>query len=302
MISDLPVLIVLSGPTAVGKTSLAIRLAQSLSAEIISADSRQFFREMNIGTACPSPGQLAAVPHHFVRHLSIHENYNIGLYEKDVLAQLDELFLKSRFALMVGGSGLYIRAVCHGIDPMPEKNAAIRCELQRQLKEEGIAVLRERLKKLDPEYYDMVDLNNPVRLIRALEVCITTASTYSSVRKNKPAERRFRTIMIGLELPREELYHKINLRTDEMIKLGLVDEARQLYPFRHLNALNTVGYQELFRYFEGKITLESAIEKIKQNTRHFAKRQMTWLRKEPEINWFSPQQEADIFKLIKNEE
>ncbi len=300
MISDLPVLIVLSGPTAVGKTSLAIKLAQSLSAEIISADSRQFFREMSIGTACPSPIQLAAVPHHFVHHLSIHEHYNIGLYEKDVLAKLDELFLKSRFALMVGGSGLYIRAVCHGIDLIPEKNAAIRCELQRQLKEEGISIFRERLKKLDPEYYDQVDLNNPVRLIRALEVCITTGSTFSSIRKNKPAERKFRTIMIGLDLPRKELYHKINLRTDEMINLGLVDEARQLYPFRHLNALNTVGYRELFLFFEGKITLESAIEKIKQNTRHFAKRQMTWLRKEPEINWFSPQQEADILKYIRS--
>ncbi len=302
MITDLPLLVVLSGPTAVGKTSVAIQLAKALSAEIISADSRQFFREMTIGTACPSLEQLSSVPHHFIQQLSIHDNYNIGLYEKEVLAKLDVIFQKSRYALIVGGSGLYIRAVCHGTDLMPDNDPTIRTELKLLFGKEGIQALQKKLKVLDPEYYEKVDRDNPVRLIRALEVCISSGSAYSSLRKNKPAARKFRIIKLGLTLPREELYRRINFRTEEMMEAGLLDEARGLYPLRHLNALNTVGYKELFQYFDGEISLPAAIEMIKQNTRHYAKRQMTWMRKDPQIKWFSPEQKADIFKLIKNEE
>jgi len=293
---------VISGPTAVGKTSLAIEVAKSLSAEIISADSRQFYKEMRIGTACPTKAQLSAVPHYFIQHLSIRDQYNIGLYEKDVLMKLDELFRKSRFAILVGGSGLYLRAVCHGLDLMPDIDLSLRNELKRCYEKEGIRILQDKLKSLDPDYYKKVDLYNPVRLIRALEVCISSGSAYSELRKNKPVQRKFRMINIGLTLPREEIYQRISRRTDEMMTEGLLEEARSLYPYRPLNALQTVGYKELFEHFKGGIPLSEAIEMIKQNTRHYAKRQMTWFRRDPEINWFLPEQLGEIMKLVRNEE
>jgi tRNA dimethylallyltransferase len=293
-------MIVLLGPTGVGKTDISIDLARHFNCEIISADSRQFFTEMRIGTAVPSELQLETIRHHFIRFLSINDYYSSSLFERDVLNLLPEQFSRNNIILMSGGSGLYIGAVCEGIDDIPDVDSLIRNKYIDKYKEEGIEGLRVALKLLDPEHYTKVDLKNYKRIIRALEICETTGRPYSSFLKKQKRERDFGIIKIGLERPREELYQRINSRVDEMIALGLEDEARQLYDFRNLNALNSVGYKEFFDVVDGKISREKAIELIKRNTRRYAKRQMTWWGKDKEIRWFHPDSLQDVIKHIEN--
>lgn len=291
-------LIVIVGPTASGKTGLAIELAQKFDTEIISADSRQFYKEIPIGTAAPTQEQLEEVAHHFIGHLSIIENYNVSQFERDVLHLLEKKWKTYGQMILVGGSGLYINAVCRGIDELPDADAALRSALNRSYKQNGIEALQKKLKELDPEYYEAVDINNPKRLLRAIEVCIQTGNTYTSLRKNKPKSRDFRIVKIGLEIDRKMLSERISQRTDEMMKNGWLEEAKAVYPLKHLNALNTVGYKELFACFDGKLTLEEATEKIKTNTRRFTKRQMTWFKKDPEIQWFDPENKDQIFNYL----
>ncbi len=298
-ISHNPTLLVIAGPTASGKTGLAIALARHFNTEIISADSRQFYREIPIGTAAPTKEQLSRVPHHFVGNLSIADDYNVSQYEKEVLALLDEKFKENNLMLMTGGSGLYINAVCNGIDELPDSDPVLRDELNTIFQQKGIAALQEMLRQLDPEYYAQVDQNNPKRLLRAIEVCRQSGKKYSGLRKNKPVQRDFNILKIGLELPREILNQHINHRADEMLKNGWLEEAKTVFPYRHLNALNTVGFKELFTYLDGKWPLEQAIEKIKTNTRRYAKRQMTWFRKDTEIHWFTPNDKKNIILFIK---
>lgn len=281
-------LVVLVGPTAVGKTDLSISIAKTLEAPIVSSDSRQIYREMNIGTAVPDKQQLAAVPHYFIESRSIFEPYTAGMYEVDAINTIDQLFEKHHFVVLTGGSGLYIDAVCLGIDAIPATNPETREMLKLRLKNEGLTSLSDWLKRLDEESYNTVDINNPQRVIRALEVCIISGIPYSSLRKNFEKTRNFKIIKVGLQRDREELYARINLRVDLMIEQGLLDEAKKLYPNRHLNALQTVGYRELFDYFDGKITLEEAVELIKRNSRRYAKRQITWFNRYDDIAWFSP--------------
>lgn len=281
-------LVVLVGPTAVGKTDLSISIAKVLEAPIVSSDSRQIYREMNIGTAVPDKQQLAAVPHYFIESRSIFEPYTAGMYEVDAINTIDQLFEKHHFVVLTGGSGLYIDAVCLGIDAIPATNPETREMLKLRLKNEGLTSLSDWLKRLDEESYNTVDINNPQRVIRALEVCIISGIPYSSLRKNFEKTRNFKIIKVGLQRDREELYARINLRVDQMMEQGLLDEAKKLYPNRHLNALQTVGYRELFDYFDGKITLEEAVELIKRNSRRYAKRQITWFNRYDDIAWFSP--------------
>ncbi len=297
MTSDDPLLVVIAGPTAVGKTSFAINLARRLSTEIISADSRQFYREMNIGTAAPTAEELSKVKHHFVHQLSISDGYNVSRFEEEVLALLDDLFRTCRVVVMTGGSGLYINAVCHGIDQLPDPDPVIREALKEMLATSGIGALQNALRIADPGYALQVDMANPARLMRALEVCRMTGVPYSSLRSNKPKQRPFRTLKLGLDLPRELLYRNINHRVDSMLEAGLYEEALALHPHRLLNALNTVGYRELFDHFEGLTSLEFAVSKIKINTRRYAKRQLTWFKKDPEYQWFSPGDMAGVMGL-----
>jgi len=278
-------LIVIAGPTAVGKTAAAIKLAQQLKTEIISADSRQFYREMSIGTAKPDAVELAQAKHHFIDSHSIKENFTVGDFEKEALQLLDELFKTHDQLIMVGGSGLFIQAVTQGFDNLPTADPEIREQLNQELAEKGIEYLQQKLKGADPDYYSQVDLSNPQRLIRALEVFEATGKPFSSYRKATVNTRPFESIKIVLDLPREELYDRINRRVDIMVKQGLVEEVRSLLPYRHLNALNTVGYSELFDCFDGKTDLPTAIDLIKQNTRRFAKRQLTWFRKDKGMKW-----------------
>lgn len=294
MTIDDRLLVVIAGPTAVGKTTLAISLARHFNTEIISADSRQFYREMKIGTAAPSPAELALAKHHFIHHLSINDTCNVSRFETDVLKVTGELFKQHRVLFLAGGSGLYINAVIHGIDLLPDPDPEIRRQLKDQLAASGIEALRQELSVLDPEYAKRVDMANPARLLRALEVCRIAGVPYSKLTTNKPARRNFRILKIGLELPREELYRRIDQRVDEMMSAGLFEEALALYPYRQLNALNTVGYKELFDHFEGLTSLEFAVDKIKVHSRRYAKRQLTWFRKEPDISWFHPQ---DVEKI-----
>ncbi len=287
-------LIVLLGPTASGKTDLAIALAQHFKTEIISADSRQFYKEIPIGTAAPNADQLALVKHHFVGHLSIQDNYNVFRFEQDVLKLLEKGFKSHDVFVMTGGSGLYIDAVCQGIDELPDPDIGLRNSLEKLFKEQGIEVLQQKLKELDPVYFQSVDLKNSKRLMRAIEVCLQTGKPYSQQRLNKGKERPFNIIKVGLDMPREILNQRINLRTDEMINAGWLNEAKAVFPLRDLNALNTVGYKELFSYFDGERTLEEALVKIKTNTRRYAKRQMTWFRKDKSIQWFEPGKVEEI--------
>ena len=280
-------LIVLVGPTAIGKTHWAIQIAKHFNSEILSADSRQFYREMRIGTAVPSRSELQAVPHHFIQHKSMHDTYSVGDWVHDATNLLNDLFEKHDVLVVTGGSGLYINALLYGLDEFPEIDPQIREDLNKQLIEEGLAALQAQLQKVDPEYFEKVDLDNPHRVIRALEVSIGSGQPYSSFLGKKKVTHHFNPILIGLRTDREILYNRINSRVDAMIDQGLVEEARELYTYRNLNALQTVGYQELFSYFERELSLEEAIEAIKMNTRRYAKRQLTWLRKMEEVSWFS---------------
>jgi len=278
-------LIVIAGPTASGKTAVGIELANHYKTVVVSADSRQFYREMSIGTAKPSREELAAAKHYFIDTLSITDTYTAGDYEQDALKLLDELFKIHDVVILVGGSGLFIKAVCEGFDLFPDIKPGIRERLIEEFEQKGIGSLQEKLQLADPLYFDQVDLNNAQRIIRALEVFESSGQPYSSFRKSTGGDRPFQIVKIGLGMQRDVLYDRINRRVDEMIKHGLVDEARSLLPYRHLNALNTVGYTELFDYFDEKTDLETAIALIKQNTRRFAKRQMTWFNKDKEITW-----------------
>ena len=279
-------LITIVGPTAIGKTSLSILIASHFNTEVISCDSRQFYKEMTIGTAVPEKEELATVPHHFIQNRSVVEDYNVGTFEKDALAILDTLFEKHNTVVMVGGSGLYVQAVLEGLDDFPKIDPAIRQELKNIYNSEGIIPLQQQLKKLDIETYNSISLDNPQRIIRALEICIGTNIPYSSFKGKAKKKRNFESIIIGLNADRQKIYDRINYRVDLMMKKGLLNEAKKLYPQKSLNALQTVGYRELFLFFDGKITKENAIEEIKKNTRRFAKRQLTWFKKNTNITWF----------------
>lgn len=279
------ILKVIEGPTASGKTALAIEWALQAGTEIVSADSRQFYQELNIGVARPSAQELAAVPHHFIACKSIFGYYSVSHYEQEALALLNQLFERHDTVIMAGGSGLYVNAVCHGIDELPDPSPQLRQQLKEQEAQEGIASLQARLKELDPVFYEQIDLQNPVRLRRALEVCLTTGKPYSSLRTNLKKPRPFAIERYVLNRPKEELHERISKRTDIMMQSELLEEAKALYPQRELNALQTVGYRELFDYFDGKISLEQAVTDIKTNTRRYAKRQLTWLRKQEGLIW-----------------
>jgi tRNA dimethylallyltransferase len=295
-------LIVITGPTAVGKTALCLDLAQKFDIPIINADSRQLFKELKIGTAAPTPQQTALVKHYFVGTLSIGNYYSASMYEQDVMSLLDELFKTSDYALLSGGSMMYIDAVCNGIDDIPTVDEGTRTTLKRRLAEEGLEALVEELKQLDPEHYEIVDRKNPRRVIHALEICHMTGSTYTSFRTAIKKQRPFHIIKIGLNREREELYQRINHRVDEMMQKGLLDEARSMIPFKEQNALNTVGYKELFEYFDGKWTLEEAIERIKGNTRRYARKQLTWFKRDAKMKWFHPTQQEKITTYISQYE
>jgi tRNA dimethylallyltransferase len=292
-------LIVIAGPTAVGKTETAIQLARHYDTVIVSADSRQFYREMSIGTAKPNADELAAAKHYFINSHSVTEDFTVGDYEKQALALLDELFKTHNKVILAGGSGLFIRAVCEGFDELPDADNAIREKLNTEFAKHGIAYLQEKLKIADPNYYNQVDLNNPKRLIRALQVFESTGKPFSSFRSASVNQRPFESIKFCINLPREILYDRINRRVDIMIEQGLVDEVHSLLPYRHLNALHTVGYSELFDYFDGKTDLPTAINLIKQNTRNFAKRQLTWFRKDKEMHWVEPGSVNEITNIIE---
>lgn len=291
-------LITIVGPTAIGKTSLSISIAKHFNTEIISCDSRQFYKEMFIGTAVPEPQELAAVKHHFIQNRSIFEDYNVGAFEREALKTLDILFEKHDVVVMVGGSGLYVNAVLKGFDDFPKVDPQIRIDLTKQLEENGLTSLQEQLKILDPETYNTIAIDNPQRVTRALEICIGTGLPYASFKNKAKKKRNFQSIQIGLNGDRQKIYDRINLRVDLMIQNGLLEEAKTLYPNKTLNALQTVGYRELFSFFDGEFTQEFAISEIKKNTRRFAKRQLTWFRKDSDILWFDFQSNTEI--IINN--
>lgn len=285
-------LLVIAGPTAVGKTSVAIEIARHFNTEIISADSRQFYKGLCIGTAAPTAEQLQLVKHHFVGHLNLEDYYNVSKFENDVISLTGMLFKSKPLVVLTGGSGLYIKAVTDGIDDLPDVDPHIRENLQLINLNEGLAALRMMLLSYDPEYARKVDLSNPNRIIRALEVCLQTGKPYSSQLQNNKAIRDFNIIKIALNVSRDQLHERINSRVDQMIEQGLVSEALSFYPLRHLNSLNTVGYRELFDYFDHKIALNEAIEKIKTNTRRYARRQITWFNKDKDYKWLPPDSET----------
>lgn len=295
------ILISIVGPTAIGKTALSIQLAKHFDTEIISADSRQFYKEMQIGTAAPTPQELDAAPHHFIKHISVNEAYNVGAFEKDAIAKLKTLYNTHQIVIMVGGSGLYVDAVINGLDEFPEVDRSIREKLNKSLENDGLKNLQSQLKTLDLKAYNTIAIDNPHRVIRALEVCISSGKPYSSFLKSAQNKRAFKTITIGLTAERQRIYDRINKRVDIMISEGLLDEVKQLKPMQHLNALNTVGYKELFKYLDNEWSLDVAISEIKKNTRRFAKRQLTWFKKNEETLWFDYQTPTDtIIKAIEN--
>ena len=291
-------LIVIVGPTGAGKTDLSISVAQHYACPIISTDSRQFYRGIPIGTAQPTEEELAAVEHHFIASHNLEDEFNCGAYEVAALQRLEELFQQHDVVVAVGGSGLYVKALTEGMDSLPEADPALRESLAQRLQTEGLEPLVEQLRELDPAFYEVVDRKNPARILRALEVCLTAGVPYSSLRTGKRAERGFNIIKIGTQMDRAVLYERIDRRVDLMIKAGLEQEARKVYPLRLLNSLQTVGYREMFDYFDGTITREQAIELIKRNSRRYAKRQITWFGRDEEIEWFLPSEREKILQYI----
>ena len=295
-------LIVITGPTAVGKTDLCMEIAGRFDIPIINADSRQLFRELRIGTASPTPEQLAKVRHYFVGTLSIGDYYSASMYEQDVMTLLGQLFKTSDYALLSGGSMMYIDAVCNGIDDIPTVDEKTRTLMKRRLAEEGLEKLVEELRRIDPEHYEVVDRQNPRRVVHALEICHMTGQTYTSFRKAEKKQRPFEIIKIGLNREREELYNRINSRVDSMMEQGLLKEAEEMLPYRQANALNTVGYKELFSYFDGIWELDEAVERIKGNTRRYARKQLTWFKRDQQMKWFHPDEQEQIMKYISEYE
>ena len=289
------------GPTAVGKTDISLELAEQLHTSIISADSRQLYADLKIGTAAPTPEQLARVQHHFVGTLQLSDYYSAAQYADEVLSLLDTLFQQQDVALLTGGSMMYIDAVCQGMDDIPTVDADTRAMVWQRYEEVGLEGIQRELKMLDPEYYAIVDLKNHKRIIHALEICYMTGKTFTSFRQRKTAGRPFNIIKIGLNRERSELFNRINQRVDQMMQEGMLEEARKVYPYRHFNSLNTVGYKELFKYLDGEWTLEEAVEKIKRNTRIYAKKQLTWFKKDMSIRWFHPDQRTDIISYINTQ-
>lgn len=293
-------LIVIAGPTAVGKTRVCIELAKKLSTVVISADSRQFYKEMKIGTATPDEVETQGIKHYFICSKSIFDYYNISRYESDVIQLLDELFPLHKSIIITGGSGLYIDAVCKGIDILPDPDESIRNTLNDLYRNKGIKALQEQIKELDPDYYATADIRNPKRLLRAIEVCLATGLKYSSLRLNQRKERNFNIIKICLERQKEDIIKRISDRTDDMMKAGLLEEARQLYPHRECNALNTIGYKELFSCIEGKMSVAEAIAKIKTNTWRYAKRQITWFKRDKDYQWFAAEDTQKMLFYIQS--
>ena len=300
--SSAKTLIVVTGPTAVGKTRLCLDIAKHFDIPIINADSRQIYRDLHIGTAQPTEEEMREVRHYFVGTLGLEDYYSASLFEQHVLELLERLFKDSDYALMAGGSMMYIDAVCDGIDDIPTIDDQTRTTMKKRLEEEGLEKLCEELQQLDPEYYEIVDRQNPKRVVHALEICTMTGRTYTSYRKKEKKQRPFRIVKIGLNREREELYDRINARVDQMMANGLLKEAQTMYPRRALNALNTVGYKELFEYFNGRWPLEEAVERIKGNTRRYARKQLTWYKKDPQIKWFHPDQKEKIINYILQQE
>lgn len=294
----MPTLIVLIGPTGVGKTELSLRMAEHFHTHIVSSDSRQLYADLKIGTAAPTPEQLRRVPHHFVGTLQLTDYYSAAQYESEVLTVLDDLFKQHETVLLTGGSMMYVDAICKGIDDIPTVDEETRALMVQRYEKEGLEQMCAELKLLDPEYYKIVDLKNPKRVIHALEICYMTGKTYTSFRTQQKKERPFRIVKIGLTRDRAELYERINRRVDLMIEEGLVEEAKAVYPYRHLNSLNTVGYKEIFKYLDGEWELPFAIEKIKQNSRIYSRKQMTWFKRDQEIQWFHPTQEEEILAYL----
>ena len=301
-VSSAKKLIVMTGPTAVGKTDVCLQVARQFDIPIINADSRQLFRELKIGTAAPTEEQMAQVKHYFVGSLSIGDYYSASMYEQDVLQLLDTLFQNSDYALLSGGSMMYIDAVCNGIDDIPTVDDKTRDTLKRRLAEEGLEPLVEELHRLDPEHWAIVDRQNPRRVVHALEICLMTGKTYTSFRKAEKKERPFQIIKIGLNRDREELYHRINVRVDQMMAQGLLDEVRAMNEYRNVNALNTVGYKELFNYLDGLWTLDEAVERIKGNTRRYARKQLTWFKRDLQMHWFHPDDIQNMLTYISSYE
>ncbi len=295
-------LIVITGPTAVGKTALCLEIAKHFDIPIINADSRQIYRELRIGTAQPTKEQMQEVKHYFVGTLGLDDYYSASLFEQQVLECLEQQFLTNDYALLSGGSMMYIDAVCDGIDDIPTIDDETRTLMKQRLADEGLEALVEELRRLDPEYYEIVDRQNPRRVVHALEICTMTGKTYTSFRKREKRQRPFQIIKIGLNRPREELYDRINQRVDQMMADGLLEEAKSLYPMRQMNALNTVGYKELFDYLEGRWPLEEAVERIKGNTRRYARKQLTWYKKDERMKWFHPQETEQIISYISHYE
>ena len=291
-------LIVLLGPTGVGKTNISLRLANLFHAPVVSSDSRQFFRELQIGTAAPTDEELKQAKHYFIGSHSIFDEYSAGQYEQDAISLLDTLFAENPVALLVGGSMMYIDAICNGMDDIPTVDAGTRAYWTNQYNEKGLIFIQDKLKELDPEHYNEVDLNNYKRILHALEICTITGQTFSALRTGQKKQRNFNILKIGLNRPRPELYDRINRRVDVMMEQGLLEEAKQFYPYKELNTLNTVGYKELYAYMDGVWPLDFAISMIKQDSRHYAKRQLTWFNRDKEITWFHPDQEDDIIAFI----
>jgi len=296
----MPTLIVLIGPTGVGKTDLSLELAEHFNTCIISADSRQIYADLKIGTAAPTAEQLTRVKHYFVGTLMLEDYYSAAQYEEEVLPLLDQLFKEHQVVVLTGGSMMYVDAICKGIDQIPTITAETREMMQEKFRSQGLNELCKELKLLDPEYYKIVDLKNHKRIIHALEICYQTGQTFTSFRSGNRKQRSFNIVKIGLERPREELFDRINRRVDQMITGGLIEEARTVYPHRALNSLNTVGYKEMFRYIEGEWTLGKATEKLKRNTRVYAKKQMTWFKHDEDIKWFHPDEKGQIFNWLDN--